>query len=472
MGKLLKSLEEAIRACELEDGMRVAFHHHLREGDGVTAMVLKEIARLGIKNIAVSSSGLQDGITRQGLAPLVEDEVVTRLDVAGAGSIYGGLVSRGKFKDVAHYYTHGGRPYMMETGRWTVDVAFIAASASDEYGNCNGMQGKSAFGSIGFAIPEAEYAKKVVVVTDQLFPYPLERASIDEHHVDYVVCVDSIGDVDGIMQGIARPRQDPVSTRLGEYAAQVIEHSGLLKDGMNYQAGGSSPSIQATKNVEALMRKYHVTGASMLGAMSDYSVELVENGLFRCLLNGQTIGPKAIRHLYEHPLVHREVSCSAYASPTPRGCLADHLDVVTLGALQVDTDFNCNVHLNSMGYFTGGAGGHGDIAETSKLAIIVVPLTRTRIPTIVDKVLCLSTPGKNINVVVTQYGVAVNPLFPELEQRLKDGGVNLKNIHDLKQMAEDYGGKPAPVHFGDKVVAKVYHRDGSLLQDVYNVVED
>lgn len=41
------------------------------------------------------------------------------------------------------------------------------------------------------------YAKKVVVLTDTLLPYPLPDWAISENWVDYVVQVDAIGDPEG-----------------------------------------------------------------------------------------------------------------------------------------------------------------------------------------------------------------------------------------------------------------------------------
>ena len=60
MSKLVKSLEEAIKLCGLKDGMTISFHHHLRNGDFVLNMVLKEIAALGLKNMTINASAIFD----------------------------------------------------------------------------------------------------------------------------------------------------------------------------------------------------------------------------------------------------------------------------------------------------------------------------------------------------------------------------------------------------------------------------
>lgn len=102
-----------------------------------------------------------------------------------------------------------------------------------------------------------------------------------------------------------------------------------------------------------------------------------------------------------------------------RSSAVDSLDVVILGATQIDTDFNVNVHTDSNGYIMGGSGGHSDTAAGAKMAMIIAPLTRARLSIVVDRVLTVSTPGSTIDVLVTQRGIAVNPRQQELKERLR-----------------------------------------------------
>ena len=90
-----------------------------------------------------------------------------------------------------------------------------------------------------------------------------------------------------------------------------------------------------------------------------------------------------------------------YASPGSRGAVVDSLDVVILGATEIDTDFNVNVHTDSNGYIMGGSGGHSDTAAGAKLSMIIAPMFRARLPIVTDHVTCVSTPGKDIDVLVT-----------------------------------------------------------------------
>ncbi|MBQ4376328.1 MAG: citrate lyase subunit alpha, partial [Bacteroidales bacterium] len=104
------------------------------------------------------------------------------------------------------------------------------------------------------------------------------------------------------------------------------------------------------------------------------------------------------------------------------------------------------------------------------ISIVVCPLLRGRIPCVVDEVTTLITPGSTVDVVVTEYGIAVNPNRPEIAERLKAAGLNLVTLQDLKNRAEKMIGKPDPLPFGDKVVGVVMNRDGSVMDVIKNIV--
>ena len=158
-----------------------------------------------------------------------------------------------------------------------------------------------------------------------------------------------------------------------------------------------------------------------------------------------------------------------YASPAARSAVVDSLDVVILGATEIDTDFNVNVHTDSNGYIMGGSGGHSDTAAGSKLCMIIAPMFRARLPIVTDHVTCISTPGKDIDVLVTQGGIAVNPRQAELKERLLAAGLPVVDIRELKEKTERITGKPHALPKGDRVVAEVIGRNGDLQDKIYNV---
>ncbi len=83
---------------------------------------------------------------------------------------------------------------------------------------------------------------------------------------------------------------------------------------------------------------------------------------------------------------HLEISVNEYANPSSKGAAVDRLDVVILSALEIDTQFNVNVITGFDGVIRGASGGHCDTAAAANLSIIVAPLVRGRIPTVVEKV--------------------------------------------------------------------------------------
>ena len=140
-----------------------------------------------------------------------------------------------------------------------------------------------------------------------------------------------------------------------------------------------------------------------------------------------------------------------------------------LGATEIDTDFNVNIHTDSNGIIMGGSGGHTDIAAGAKLTVIVAPLLRQRRSAVLDKVTTKSTLGNTIDVLVTQRGIAVNPLHEGLEERLKDAGLPIVDIHALRNMAAELTGDAEPVEFTDKVVAEVHGYDGKINDYIYQI---
>ncbi len=466
MSKVVNSLKEVIQLAGLKDGMTVSFHHHLRNGDFVLNMVMEEIAAQGFKDINVNASSLFDVHTP--LLEHIKNGVVTGIAADYIAAGLGRAISQGIMEKPVQFRTHGGRPSDISLGRTPIDVAFIAAPTADTMGNCSGKYGKSACGSLGYAYADAMYAKKVVVITDNLVPYPMQDFSISEDWVDYVVNVDAIGNPKGIVSGTTQITRDPVGLVMASHAAQVIANSGLLKDGFSFQTGAGGASLAAAKFLKDIMLEKEIKGSFGLGGITGYMVDMLHAGCFQRLMDVQCFDLKAVESIRTDPR-HQEISAMHYASPSSRSAVVDSLDVVILGATEIDTDFNVNVHTDSNGYIMGGSGGHSDTAAGAKLSMIIAPMFRARLPIVTDRVNCISTPGKDIDVLVTQGGIAVNPKNKELTERLIAAGLPIVDIHELKEKTERITGKPAKLPKGDRVVAEVISRDGDLLDKIYNV---
>ncbi len=464
--KVVNSLAAAIEQAGLKDGMTVSFHHHLRNGDFVLNMVMEQIAALGVKDLTVNASSLFD--THAPLLDHIQNGVVTTIQTDYMAAGIGRAITQGIMENPVQFRTHGGRPRDISLGITPIDVAFVAAPACDPMGNCSGKYGPSACGSLGYAVADARYAKHTIVITDNLVPYPLRDWSIPETDVDAVVTVDAIGDPKGIVSGTTRITRDPVGLVMASYAAQVIKHSGLLKEGFSFQTGAGGASLAAASFLKDIMLEEKIRGSFGLGGITGYMVDMLRAGCFETLMDVQCFDLQAVESIRTDPR-HQEISALHYASPSSKSAVVDSLDVVILGATEVDTDFNVNVHTDSNGFIMGGSGGHSDTAAGANLSMIIAPLFRARLPIVTDHVHCISTPGQDIDVLVTQAGIAVNPKNVELTQRLKDAGLPIVDIRQLKEKAEQLTGKPQPLPQGDRVVANIISRDGQLLDQIRSI---
>ncbi|MBO4367380.1 MAG: citrate lyase subunit alpha [Clostridia bacterium] len=464
--KVLPSLEEAIRKCSLKDGMTISFHHHFRDGDYVMDMVMREIARMGFKDITLATTSI--GKAADVVADYIEQGIVTGLTTSGIRDRIGEAVSQGKLKKTAVIRTHGGRIRAIETGQLHIDVAFIGAPTSDECGNASGKGGKSDCGGLSYALADARYADKVVIITDTLVPFPNKPCSIEGIDVDYVVKVDAIGNPKKIASAAARITQDPRELKIAETCVNVIAATPYFKDGFNYQTGVGGPSIATLLFLKKKLAEAGIRINSVIGGISTPMVEMMNEGYIRCIADTQDFDTGAVASFRSKPN-HFEISCSEYANPMNKGAFVNMLDYVVLSALEMDVNFNVNVIPGSVGVLRGAPGGHPDTAACAKCCIIVTPLIRGRIPTVCDRVVTVTTPGDSVDILVTDYGVAVNPKRTDLAEALEKAGIKTVSIQTLRDIAYDIVDTPDPVQFKDRVVAIIEARDGTVMDVVREI---
>jgi citrate lyase subunit alpha/citrate CoA-transferase len=144
------------------------------------------------------------------------------------------------------------------------------------------------------------------------------------------------------------------------------------------------------------------------------------------------------------------------------------VDVVILGATEVDVNFNANVVTHSDGYLLHGIGGWQNCLF-GKTVILPIPLFRDRIPVIRDEVTTLCGPGELIDVIVTERGIAINPLRTDLIEKAKNSNLPIKTIEELQAEAEAICGKPQNPQFEDEVVAIVKWVDGTVLDSIRKI---
>ncbi len=464
--KVVASLTEAIQKCGLRDGMTVSFHHHLRDGDYVVNMVMEAIASLGIRDITVCASSLGDA--HDPIVKYIEDGTITGISSSGVRGKIGEAISSGKLRKVAYIRSHGGRVRAIETGDIHIDVAFIGAPTCDCYGNARGKGGKSDCGVLSYSMVDARYADKVVVVTDCLVDFPNFPPSIQAVDVDYVVVVEQIGNPKKIANALLRFTQDPRELKIAQWAAEVMVHTPYFKDGFSFQTGGGGPSLAVTRFLRPYMEERGIKMSFAMGGITRPMVELLKEGFIRTIVDAQDFDIASVESVNTTP-GHYEISTSQYANPMNKGAFVNRLDFVILGALEIDVDYNVNVITGSNGVIRGAPGGHVDTAAGSKCSIMVAPLVRSRISTAKERVISVTTPGESVDVLVTDYGVSINPRRQDLLEALKDSGLPLCTIEELRDKAYALVGKPEEVQFEEQVVALVEYRDGTIIDVVRKI---
>lgn len=467
--KLVGSIHDALVKCHAHDGMTVSFHHHFREGDLVVNMVMREIHKMGLKNITICASSL--GKAHDSIVPYIEDGTIVRIMSSGVRGKIGEAISNGKLKEPAVMYSHGGRVRAIEEGSIHIDIAFIGAPTSDEMGNLRPIGGKSNCGVLSYAYVDAQYADKVVAITDTLVPFPNIPASISMVNVDYICVVDNIGNPEKIASGAAKPTTDQRKLLMAKYCADFVAATPYFKDGFVYQTGVGGASIASTIYLADIMREKKIHMSLGLGGIATPMVRLMEEGLIDKLVDTQDFDLGAIQSIQDHPDRHIEITGSEYANPMNKGAYVNKLDFVILAALEVDVHFNCNVITDSTGMITGAQGGHPDTAAGAKCAIVITPLIQGRSPAVCTDVTTVTTPGETVDVIVTDYGIAVNPKRPDLMKAAQNCGVPLHTITELRDIAYGIVGTPEKVQFADRVVGIVEARDGTIM-DVVRQMKD
>ncbi len=313
--KILPSIEEAVKAAGLKDGMTISFHHSFREGDEIVGQVLTAIRALGIRRLRFAPSAVVN-IKNPSIVDFVKDGTIDRIEASGIRGELGDAVLEGLMEEPVILRTHGSRPRAIEAGELMVDVAFIGASAADEYGNATGQIGPNACGSLGYSFVDAQNAAKVIVITDYLVNYPCNPASISQQYVDYVVKVDRIGDPDKIGKGAARMTKNPRDLMIAERAADVMAASRLFKENFSFQTGAGAISIACTNYLADRMEARGVKASFALGGITAAIVDMYKKGLVRVLECSQCFDAVAARAIVEEPGL-QELAESLTGVPKP-----------------------------------------------------------------------------------------------------------------------------------------------------------
>ncbi len=401
--------------------------------------------------------------------PLIKylgDGTINRIEGSMNGPL-GRFVSEGRMNGTAVLRSHGGRVQAIQDGEVKIDIAVLVAPSADSFGNARGRGGQSACGVLGYAKADALYADKVIVVTDNLVDLPCLPMEIEGNYVDYVVVVDKIGIPERIVSGTTQITKSPDRLLIAELTASFLEKSGILKDGISLQAGAGGTSLAIAVFIHEIMKSKGWKSRFGFGGSTRYMVDMLEQGQMDYILDAQVFDLDSVDSLGRNPN-HVPYSVFNAYNYHSKGNLTSMMDIMILGATEVDLNFNGNVVTHSDGYLLHGIGGWQNCLHARNV-ILPLPLFRDRIPVIVDEVTTLCGPGEMIDVIITERGIAVNPLRQDLIDRVKNSGLPLKTIYELKNEAERICGKPSKPVFDDKMVAAVKWVDGTVIDVVRKI---
>ncbi len=461
----ITNLSDALKKCGIKDGDTLSFHHQLRNGDYVVNMTLAAVRDLGIKNIRMAQTAIFN--VHEPVIDFIKDGVVNRIE-GSINGIVGDFISKNPLPYPVVLRSHGGRWAAVKTGELHPNIAIIAASTSDECGNCTGIIGESAFGPISYSQVDATHADHVIVVTDNIVEYPCKFQEVQERNVDCVAKVDHIGDPKNIMSGTTKITEDPMKLQIARDCVELMDAAGLIKDGMVFQSGAGGISLAAMKFLGVRLQEKDVVASIATGGLTRLIVDIYKAGRVKNIYYSQVFDDYSVKFIQEDLGLPADIG--HYADPTSKGRTIDGLDTVVLGATEVDVDFNVNVNTHSDGRMLHGIGGHQDTAAGSSLCIVTCPVFRKTNPIVREKVTTISTPGDVVDAIVTDKGIAINPKRKELLEKTK-GKINIVPIEDLKQIAYDETGGPQELDFTDQIVGMTKWFDGTVLDNILKVKE-
>ncbi len=462
--KVVGSLKEALKKCGLKDGMTISTHHHLRDGDLVSNGIFDIAHEMGVKDLVWLPSASFP--CHQPITKHLENGTINRIEGSMNGPL-GRFVTEGKMKGTAVLRSHGGRVQAIQDGEVKIDIAVLAAPSSDFFGNANALNGPSACGVLGYASADFLYADRVIIVTDHLVDFPNMPMEIQGIYVDYVVVVDKIGIPEKIVSGTTQITNSPDRLYIAELTTKFLLESGILKDGCFMQAGAGGTSLAIGNYVHQILKEKGWKSQVGFGGSTKYMVQMLEEGTMEHILDAQAFDLGAVESIAKNKNHHQYPVFNAYNYHT-KGNLTTMMDIMILGATEVDVNFNANVVSHSDGYLLHGIGGWQNCLH-AKNVILPIPLFRDRIPVIRDQVTTLVGPGELIDIIVTERGIAINPLRKDLIKKMKNSKLPIKTIKQLKDEAERICGKPKAIEFEEKVVAIIKWVDGTVIDSVRKI---
>lgn len=95
--KICPSIEAAVTAAGLKDGMTISFHHAFRGGDYVVNMVMDTLAQMGFRHLTIAPGSLSD--CHAPLVAHIEHGVIDKIYTSGLRGRLADAISQGRLKE-------------------------------------------------------------------------------------------------------------------------------------------------------------------------------------------------------------------------------------------------------------------------------------------------------------------------------------------------------------------------------------
>jgi citrate lyase subunit alpha/citrate CoA-transferase len=468
--KVFNNLKDALEFCNIDNGQTVSTHHHLRNGDKVGGLLFDTIHEIGVKDVVWFPSATFP--CHDELLKYFEDGTIHHLEASAKGEL-GKWVTGGHMTErgLLVVRSHGGRYLAIQNGDMKVDIAVVAASTADGFGNANGLYGPAAFGHMGFAKADVEFAEHVIVVTDNLVDFPMEGPwQIEGWQVDAVVKVDSIGDPEKIVSGTTRLPEEEQPLYIADLAAKFCDEAGLIKQGFSFQGGASGMVLAAAHYISEIMDKKGVKGSFARGGSTKYLVDMLEKGQIGRILDGQLFDAAAVESMRKNHRTHICTNPAVSYSPHGKGRLAEGVDIALLGAMEIDLEYNVNPLTFSNGRIAGAIGGFQNCLG-GKCVMILAPARRKENIIVRDRVTTLVAPGETVDVWVSDRGIAINPKRQDLLETIKGSSLPIRKIEEIQaEIKKELPNSPTDIpKLGDKAVGVVMWEDETVIDTLWEV---
>ncbi len=481
--KIVKNLDDLVTAY-VPDGGWVSTPHYYRDDPTSLQLIVDSLRRCGKRDVKLLGIAFFQSHADV-ILPALADGTLGGIE----GNVYGPVakaVASGSLGDwIVVGRTHGGRARCFQQGEREVDLAIAPVPIADAWGNANGVMGhpSSLCGPLGLFAADAMWAKRTVLLAETIHPTMLAPHPIQMSWVDHVVPVACAGNNRGIGTGttdVRRVKGDPERLRIAANVLRVMDAAGVVQDGFNFQVGSGAGLLVLEKMLRK-MRAEGIRAGFTVGGSMEYHVDMLEEGLIELYLDGQCFQPSPrLFHSLLHNPRHVEVSTPMYYSPACKQEACGLMDVVVLGASEIDVNFNANTVTGYDGMIRTGIGGGPDAASGAKLTIFALPIARVNrggesAPCIRQAVSTIVTPGEVIDVVVTEEHVALNPssdspYLPAVRENARREGLEIVTIEEMAAAslakAQALGTLMAEPRYTDEIVYAVEWRDGRLLDVV------